>query len=157
MLPWYLPLLFSKAELINSSGVCTSPSEDPPWLPVSDIPWSPQTTNKLGREASSCKSQKKDLSCHTNTIHLDHFTIFFTFKHEYISKYISSFLKLTHPGADNKRWQQLGVTQQQYFLEVKAHSYLTHLSVSQKKKKCTKKAFLKKPSEFTVTRNSLED
>lgn len=40
-----LPFLL-KAGLMSTSGVLTSGSEEPPWLPVSDIPWSPHSTSR---------------------------------------------------------------------------------------------------------------
>ena len=40
-----LPFLL-KAGLMSTSGVLTSGSDEPPWLPVSDMPWSPHRTSR---------------------------------------------------------------------------------------------------------------
>ena len=40
-----LPFLL-KAGLTSTRGVLTSGSDDPPWLPVSVMPWSPHSTSR---------------------------------------------------------------------------------------------------------------
>lgn len=40
-----LPFLL-KAGLMSMRGVLTSGSDEPPWLPVSDMPWSPHSTSR---------------------------------------------------------------------------------------------------------------
>lgn len=40
-----LPFLL-KAGLMSTRGVLTSGSDEPPWLPVSDMPWSPHSTSR---------------------------------------------------------------------------------------------------------------
>lgn len=52
------PGFLSNAELARSSAVLTSSKEEAPWPPLSDMPWSPQRTSRLGARASlSCKAK----------------------------------------------------------------------------------------------------